>query len=296
MDVLVLGANGLLGSNVVRAARLRGLTVAGTYHSAEPAFDVPLERLDVRDPDRMRSIFETHRPDTVVNCAALTDVDGCESNPEAARAVNSEAPGEMAQLCSEFGSWFVHASTDYVFNGERAASYSETDEPDPLQVYGSSKLAGERAVRDSAADTVVARLSFVYGIHRSTGALTGFPEWVRARLMASEETPLFVDQQVTPSRAGQVAETFLDIVDAGRMGTVHVATRSCVTPYELGDLIRRAIDAPEDLLLKASMNDVDQVADRPAHTCLAVDRVESWLGRPQPTLAEDLLGIKSVFE
>lgn len=295
VDVLVVGANGLVGSNVVDAALARDLQVAGTYHSTAPAFDAPVERLDVRDADRMRSLFETHEPDAVVNCAAATDVDWCEANPEAALAINGAAAGEMARLCGRFGCRFVQLSTDYVFDGTDAP-YTEDDEPEAVQAYGRSKLAGERAVRAAPVETNVVRLSFVYGVHGATGELTGFPAWVRDRLAAGEETPLFVDQRVTPTRAGHAAETILDVLDAGRTGTAHVAARSCVTPHEFGELIRAEVDAPAALLTEGSMNDVDRAAARPANTCLSVDRIERWLDRPQPTLMEDISAIASSLE
>lgn len=295
MQVFVLGANGLLGSNVVRTAQTRGHDVVGTYHTSNPAFDVPLKPADIRDTNRVREILSEYSPDVVVNCAALTDVDGCEADPDGAFAVNAKAPGEIAAICSERDIKFVQVSTDYVFDGLGHEPYSETDETNPIQVYGESKLAGERAVRETTAETYIVRLSFLYGIHQSNNVLTGFPEWVRSRLDQNKPTELFLDQHVTPTRAGQAAETIFELIKRGKSETVHVACRSCVTPYKFGKMVCRRMKAEPELLLASSMADVEREAERPTHTCFDVNCIESLIGRPQPSLEEDISLIENAF-
>ena len=294
MNVLVLGAGGLLGSNVVVAARDRGHAVAGTYHSTRPAFDVPLARLDVRDRNAFRSLLDEHDPEAVVNCAAMTDVDACEANPEEAFAVNGRAPGRLAAICSDREMAFVHVSTDYVFDGTADDPYDESSTPNPVQVYGESKLEGEHAVRDAYEEALLVRLSFVWGQHRSTDDLTGFPAWLRERLAAGESTPLFTDQHVTPSRAGAAATTILDLLETDRSGTFHVASRSCVTPHEFGTALCARLGADETLLETGRQADVDRPASRPRYTCLDVGKAETTLGRSQPTLEADLDAVSSL--
>lgn len=288
MNVLVIGSNGLLGSNVVRDATSREWTAVGTYHSREPNIAIERHELDIRATDRFDGIVRRVRPDAVVNCAAMTDVDGCEHHPERAHEVNGTAPGELATVAAEYDVSFVHVSTDYVFDGTRRLPYDERSAPGPKQTYGESKLAGERAVAKASPSSLVARLSFVYGIHRSSGELAGFPRWVRERLEAGETTPLFTDQYVSPSRAGQAATTILDLLAHDVSGTFNVACRSCVTPYEFGKNIANRTGLPPWLLEAGSMDDVDRPAVRPRHTCLATDRVKRVLERPQPSLDSDL--------
>lgn len=288
MRVLVLGANGLLGSNVVAASLDRSWETVGTFHTEKPTLDATLRRADVRATERFVSLLERVEPDSVVNCAAMTDVDACETAPERARSVNGSAPGELARACDARDVAFAHVSTDYVFDGEAETSYDEFAETNPIQVYGESKLAGERAVREAHRDPLLVRLSFVYGVHRATEALTGFPAWVRDRFDAGERTPLFTDQRITPSRAGQAAETILDLLRRREAGTYHVASRTCTTPYEIGVEIGRRMDVPETLLQEGDRSEVDRPARRPTATCLDVNRVETTLGRPQPTLAADI--------
>lgn len=293
--VLVVGANGLLGSNVVTEAVDRGWTVHATVRSTALSAPVPLSRVDLREPRDVTGLLDEWSPDVVVNCAAMTDVDACERNPERAETVNGEAPGVIASACLDRDVRFVHVSTDYVFDGRARTPYEESADPNPVQAYGESKLAGERAVRASDARSVVARLSFVYGTHGFTRDLAGFPAWVRDRLADSESVPLFEDQHVSPSRAGQAAATLLDLVERRERGTFHVASRSCLTPFVFGELIAERIGAPRALLEAGALTTLDRDATRPRYTCLDVSNLESTLGRPQPTADEDLAAIDGAF-
>ncbi|WP_226010803.1 dTDP-4-dehydrorhamnose reductase [Halomicrobium salinisoli] len=292
MLVLVVGANGLLGSNVVQACKDRDWECCGTYHSTEPEFDVPLTQFDIRNRDAFVELLDTFQPDVVVNCAAMTDVDGCEDDSEAAHAINADAPGAMAEECDRNDVPFVHVSTDYVFDGTSRDPITESATPNPCQVYGESKLAGEQTVRDGADDALVLRLSFVWGIHRSRSSLTGFPAWVRGRLQSGETVPLFTDQWITPTRAGHAAETILSLVDREATGLYHVASRSCVTPHEFGALLADELDHDAALLEEGSIADVDRAATRPRYTCLDVSKLEDELSRSQPTLREDIQAVR----
>lgn len=291
MRLLVIGANGLLGSNVIVAAKKRNWTVSGTFHSTEPTCDVPVTRFDLQNHERFDDVIDEHDPDVVINCAALTDVDECEEDPESAQVINGEAPGTIASHCEARDIDYIQISTDYVFNGKAEEPYSESANPTPIQTYGKSKLAGEQAVQSEMDDVLLARLSFVWGIHQWKNALTGFPAWVRDKILSDDEVPLFADQHITPTRAGQAAETLLDLIEQNATGLFHVACRSCVSPFEFGKLVAQHIDNNTAQLEIASMSDVKQEADRPKYSCLSVEKVEATLERPQPTLQEDIESI-----
>lgn len=295
MHLLVTGSTGLLGSQVIASAPDRGWAVSGTYHDEEPSADIDAHRLDVRRDGRIAPLLERLEPDAVVNCAAMIDVDACERDPAAAHAVNGRAPGDLAAACSARDIGLVHVSTDYVFDGVADAPYEETDEPAPMQVYGESKLAGERAVRAAHDSALVVRLSFLYGLHGDTGELAGFPAWVREQLSGAGETALFTDQRVTPTRSGQAATVILELLDRASSGTYHVACRSCVSPRAFGEAVRERLGSPAGDLVDASMAEVDRPAPRPAYTCLDVSKLEAALGRAQPTLDEDLDAIAAAL-
>ena len=285
MRILVLGANGQVGSRLVAMALDRGHEIAGTSHTSEPALAVPLHQHDVREwpPEAV----DLSSFDAVCNCVAMTDVDACEGDRERAMAVNATAPGEIAAACEDAGTPFMHLSTDYVFDGTALTPYAEGDEPRPVQVYGESKLAGERRVREAHPEALVLRLSFVYGRHGATGDLTGFPAWLRGRLERGERTPLFTDQHVSPSRAESVATTALSLLTMSETGLFHVACRSCVTPFEFGrELADRLGYDTDALLAEGTQADVDRPATRPTYTCLDTTKLQDTLDQPVPTLRE----------
>ncbi|MDZ5810519.1 NAD(P)-dependent oxidoreductase [Halorubrum sp. AD140] len=296
MRLLVVGSNGLLGSNVVHAACDREWEVHGTYHSSQPSFDIPLSQYSLKSFEAFDQLLVKHEPDVVINCAAMTDVDSCEQNPDQALVLNGEAPGELAARCERDNIDFVHVSTDYIFDGDSQNPYDESAEPNPLQEYGKSKMVGEQSVRENHSSALIPRLSFVWGVHRSTEELTGFPSWVHEQLRSGETLPLFTDQWITPSRAGQAAETILDLIADGASGIHHVACRSCVTPYEFGGLLAERAGVTQDRLFEGSTEDLERGAERPSHSCLSVTKVEGVLDRPQPTLSADVDAVWSLVE
>lgn len=292
MRLLVVGANGLLGSNVTDVALDRPDHVVTTYHSSDPGFDRPSYQLDITSSEEVRSVISDVQPDAVINCAAMTDVDGCETAPERAHAVNAEGAGHVAQAAERTNADLIHTSTDYVFDGSTESPYSEDVDPNPCQEYGRSKLEGERLVRETHSEPTIVRLSFVYGRSFPDETLSGFPAWVRSQAIDGAEIPLFTDQHVSPSYARTTARTMLDLLESGHSGTFNVASRSCVTPFEFGSIILDEGGFDDAKIRKGSMNNVDRDARRPRHTCLDVTRIEETLGRPEPALRED---VKDLF-
>lgn len=291
MKVLITGSAGLIGSNVVAAANERGWDVVATYHRTDPSVDVETHQLDIRDADSATSLFVSVDPDAVIHCAAMTDVDDCESDPELAFEVNGTALADLAEAAVGVDSQFIHVSTDYVFNGDSNSPYLESDEPNPIQVYGETKLAGERAVQRIHPNPTIPRLSFVYGINQSNHELKGFPAWLRQKLLSEEQVPLFTDQRITPTRAGYAAEAILELLTSQVTGIVHVASRSCITPYEFGRKIADEIGISTDFLVEGSQEAVDRPAERPSFSCLSSERLAEVLSSPVPTVEEDLQAI-----
>lgn len=157
MKVLILGSNGRLGSALVRCWQKRPDTEVVALTRAE---------VDLSDPEKALAGLASHSfgaGDVVVNCAAATDVDGCERDPESAHRINAEAPGRIALLCAERRARLIHLGTDYVFDGSLERPYTEEDEAKPLSHYGVTKLEGDRAVLAASPDHCVVRVSWVFG-------------------------------------------------------------------------------------------------------------------------------------
>jgi dTDP-4-dehydrorhamnose reductase len=212
--VLVTGAAGQVGREVVLHCERRGDHVLAADHAS----------LDCADRDAVLSCVGAFRPDAVINCAAWTAVDACESDPLKAMRDNGFAVRLIAEACSRFGAHLVHLSTDYVFSGDLDRPYHEWDEPDPKCVYGTSKLAGEREIMAVAPGSTIVRTAWVCGEHG--------PNIVKTVLrLASERDELaFVDDQVgNPTFTVDLAPVVRRLAVDRRPGLHHVTNSGSVS-------------------------------------------------------------------
>jgi dTDP-4-dehydrorhamnose reductase len=194
--ILLLGPTGQVGWELERALAPLGAVIA----LARP-------QLDLRQPDSIRNAIRGNHPEIIVNAAGYTAVDRAESEPELAMQVNGIAPGIMAEEARRIDALLVHYSTDYVFDGARAEPYTEADEPRPLNIYGRTKLAGERAIAAAGSAYLTLRTSWVYGARR--------PNFVLAILKLAREKPelsVVEDQIGSPTWARALAAATVDIL------------------------------------------------------------------------------------
>lgn len=293
MRILLTGGNGQLGWELRRTLAPGGEVLAPGR-----------ERLDLRKPDRLREAVRELSPELVVNAAAVTDVDRAEAEPDEARRVNAEAPGILAAEAGAAGAALVHFSTDYVFSGEKGRAYRESDEPDPVNVYGETKLAGERAVLDADVPALVLRLSWVYGCRREN-FLTTMLRLLRDR----DEVRVVGDQRGSPTWCRTAAEVTARVLAAAlagaagpgraireRGGLYHAAARGSATRYEQAASIQRHAhrfwpDAGYDTcrLRKISSAEYPAEAPRPPATSLSSDRLEDAFGLCLPNWDDDLV-------
>jgi dTDP-4-dehydrorhamnose reductase len=153
LKILITGASGLVGRALVKECSGRGDDVLAYDHKA----------LDIGDPGAVQAIVGEQRPDAVINCAAWTDVDGCESDPDRAQRVNALGPENLARASRQADAVLITISTDYVFDGRKDGFYTQRDQPLPISVYGHSKLEGERRAQLAHARTVIVRSGFIFG-------------------------------------------------------------------------------------------------------------------------------------
>ncbi len=153
MRILIIGAKGLVGSALVEHCLATGDEVLSYDHKG----------LDITDTDAVESVIVSQRPEVVFNCAAWTDVDGCESDPERARQVNSLGPENLGRAAHKANAILITISTDYVFAGEKNGFYTQRDQPRPISIYGHYKLEGERRAQQENARTIVVRSGYIFG-------------------------------------------------------------------------------------------------------------------------------------
>ena len=202
---VVTGAGGLLGR-----------TVAELLASSEDVRALTHAQLDVSDAAAVNAAFREARPDFVVHCAAMTNVDACEREPDRAWSVNADGPGFVAAAAAEAGAEIVAVSTDYVFDGEKGA-YVETDEPHPVQVYGRAKLAGEDRVREANPRHFIVRSAWIFG-PSGHNFLSQLPRLARE----SHELKVLGDQWSSPTYAPDLARAIAGVRGTERYGTYHV--------------------------------------------------------------------------
>jgi dTDP-4-dehydrorhamnose reductase len=278
MKLLVTGAAGMLGLDVLRAGERAGHELVG----------VDLPELDITNPDAVSEAFARIAPDAVLNCAAWTDVDGAETHVELAHAVNADGAGNLARAAAEAAVPLVHVSTDYVFDGVAcvAASgeprpYVESDPTGPRSVYGQTKLAGEEQVLSASPRHVVARSSWLFGVGGANFAAT------MLRLASERDAVQVVTDQVgCPTWTGHLAPALLGLIERELTGLVHLAGTGYVSWNGFTAEIFRQAELPTRVG-DATTADMPRPAPRPAWSALESEREDVL---PLPPWQEGLAG------
>jgi len=259
VKVVVTGAGGQLGFELVRSGAAAGLDVRGLTRAD----------LDVTDESAVRRVLLRERPDVVVHAAAWTAVDACEGDRERAILCNGTATAHVVRAARDVGARVIYVSTDYVFDGTKPAPYIESDVPNPRSVYGLSKLLGERAVHQEL-DTVV-RISWVCGIHGANMVKTIL------RLAGQREVLEFVDDQVGhPTFADDAARMIIRLATQGGAGVWHVTNQGAVSWYEFAREVMQAAGHDPARVRPIATRDLvpQRPAPRPANSVLENRRLQ----------------------
>lgn len=264
---IIAGHEGQLGRALVRAL------AASPGREIVAAVDLP--ELDIADADAVEALVAANPADFVVNAAAFTHVDRCESERDAAHRANAVGPGVLARACARACIRLAHVSTDYVFAGDRETPYSEEDQPAPISVYGRTKREGEEQVLAGAADALIVRTSWVFGEGRNfIGAIL---EQGAARRDGSRSGPLAVvdDQRGCPTYAEDLAAAIVTLLEGGASGLYHVCNAGVATWWDLARLsldLGGQADLPIDRL---RTEDLALAAPRPRWSVLNCNKAEA---------------------
>jgi dTDP-4-dehydrorhamnose reductase len=268
LRVLIAGAEGLVGRALVTQCRLMGDEVLAH----------PRQTLDIVDQALVMQTITDAQPDVVINCAAWTDVDGCESNAELAFQVNALGPENLARACQKIDATFVTISTDYVFDGKKEGFYTQLDEPNPLSVYGVSKLEGEQRARKANPRTIVARTGFVFG-----DGGRNFLSTVVARARRGEHLQAISDARGTPTYAADLAARLRELAVQGNAELFHVVNSGTGASYE--EFVRLALEIAgleQTRVTPVAVESLRRPAQRPANSCLRCLVSESLGLAPMP--------------
>jgi len=225
LKVLIAGGGGLVGRALGAYCRTQG----------DEVFSYDHRQLDISDPAVVAQTIQRDVPEVVINCAAWTDVDGCETNRERAFAANAEGPENLARATFAIGAGLITISTDYVFDGRKDGFYTQRDQPSPESVYGISKLEGERRAQFANARTIVVRTGFIFG---SGG--TNFLSTVLARALRGEPLKAISDSYGTPTYAPDLARRLRELAERDLPGIFHVVNAGAGASY--AEFARAALD------------------------------------------------------
>lgn len=254
MKVLITGADGMLGTDLCRV-----------LSPNEEVIPLTIKDLDLTDADSTLETFKGLGPDMVVNTAAMTDVDGCEDNPDLAFAVNATAARNVAVACEQVKAALVHISTDFVFDGEKESPYVESDPTRPLSVYGKSKLAGEKFVRTYCEHHFIVRTAWLYGI----AGPKNFVEWVIRQASNGAALRVVTDQRGTPTFTVDLCQQIAVLMKSDAYGLYHATGNGECSRHEWATAILENLGLDSVSAGEMTSAELRQKAIRPRYSALA---------------------------
>jgi dTDP-4-dehydrorhamnose reductase len=259
VKILVTGAGGMLGSDVIRAAEFVNHEVVGFTHG----------ELDIADRAALDHVMLHERPEVVVNCGAYTDVDGAEDDLEGAMAVNAEGAGNVAAAASEIGAKLIYPSSDYVFDGAKSEPYVESDDPHPQSIYAQSKLAGEHETAESNPRHFIARSAWLFG---ASGR--NFVETMLTLARDHGEVLVVRDQVGCPTYTAHLADALVRLAGTEAYGIHHLASQGACSWFEFAQEIFRQAGV-ECRVMSCTADEFGRPAPRPSYSVLGTERADA---------------------
>lgn len=288
--ILVTGSNGLLGQKLIdKLARRKAVRLIATSvgHNRNPNQEGYIyEQLDIRDGERMRALFRQYQPTEIINTAALTHVDKCETEKDLCQALNVEAVQTMVDCCQEFGCRMIHVSTDFIFDGT-AGPYKEKDAPNPLSEYGRSKLEGERIVIESGVPYAIARTMLVYGVVADMSR-SNIVLWAKGALERGEQINVVDDQFRSPTLSEDLAEGVILMTMKDKSGVYHISGPETLSIFEMVQHIADFWSLDKSLIHPTDSQTLNQAAKRPPRTGFIILKAQTELGYKPRTFSEGL--------
>ena len=261
--ILLIGHDGQVGYELLRALAPLG-----------PVTSVCYPDIDFAVPDTVRRVVREHRPDWIINAAAYTNVDGCETAKEECFAVNAEAVKNIAEACRSKNIRIIHFSTDYVFDGAGSFPYKEDDDCDPINTYGSSKLAGEQYLQSLAQNYIIIRTAWLYGVNGKN--------FVRTILEKAKTTPKLtvVDDQIgSPTHTKDLAAAVDHLIEKSAQGIFHVTNRGSCSWYQFAVKILQEAGIDDVEVSPIKSDQLVRAAKRPANSVMSMQKFIATTGK-----------------
>ncbi|MBF0273816.1 MAG: dTDP-4-dehydrorhamnose reductase [Nitrospinae bacterium] len=282
MKILVTGGNGMLAQDI--------LAFQNSSEFSQYTFCAAGKKeLDITNEEALRKTIEEIRPEIIINSAAYTKVDDCESNQSLAFAINGDALENLGKICKEKNIKLVHISTDYVFNGNGTSPYKEENPVEPASVYGASKLKGEENIKQSGCDFLIIRTAWLFGKNGSN--------FVKTMLNLAEKFPelkVVNDQQGTPTFTRDLAYGILKLIDGKHSGLYHLTNSGNCTWYDFAQEIFRQFNK-EVKVIPVTSEEFIRPAKRPVFSVLDTTKFTKATNHTMPQWQEALINYKNIL-
>ena len=293
MKVLVTGASGLFGSKLVETAEKKGYEVYSGDIVNQTLHGIPV-RFDISDKKQVDATFDRINPDAVVHCAAMTDVDECETAKDLAWRINVVGTEHIVEAAKRSGAFLIYVSTDFVFDGKKGR-YDEEDTPAPVNYYGLTKLEAERRVQDLAEKYCIVRASVIFGSTPAVGKVN-FALWLLGKLRRKEQVNIVTDQWNSPTLNSNMSEMTLEILELKLEGIIHVSGATRVSRYDFARLLAQTFSLDSNLIKAASAADFSWPANRPRDSSLSVTKARRLLKNKPLKISRALLRLRKEID
>ncbi|MEY4646172.1 MAG: dTDP-4-dehydrorhamnose reductase [Bacteroidota bacterium] len=278
--ILITGSNGLLGQKLVdllsKEENIQLIATAKGENRLPNLEGYVYQSLDITDSQQVNEVFAAFKPQIVIHTAAMTNVDTCESDLEGCESLNVKAVEYLVNACEKQGSFLCHLSTDFIFDGADGP-YDEEATPNPISIYGESKLKAEKIIQASSIRWAIARTVLVFGIVPDMSR-TNIILWVKKSLEEGKQINVVTDQFRTPTLAEDLAMGCWLIAQKEAEGIFNISGEELLTPYEMAIQTAEYFHLPKELIKPADSSTFTQPAKRPPRTGFILDKAKRVLG------------------
>jgi len=279
--ILVTGSAGLIGMQIVRDLLENNFEVYSCYNNTKPELGI-ITHLDLSKKKDIINTINKIEPDTIIHLAAITDVELCESESELAKKINTDATEILAKEAEKNNIFLMYMSTDYVFDG-KIGMKKEEDEPNPINVYGKTKLDGEKILKKINTPNVIVRTSTPFGMHSKK---MSFPFWIKKNIESKKEIKILMDQYTSPSYVPDISKMVIEIINKKITGIIHIAGSSRISRYEFAKMIAKKMNYSKEFFKPIKMKQMDWNAQRPIDSSLDITKSNKIL-KIKPKKLED---------
>jgi dTDP-4-dehydrorhamnose reductase len=293
--ILVTGTNGLLGQKLVYALLARtDVTLIATSRGENRLINkngYTYQSLDISNADEVNAAIEKHAPQTIINTAAMTNVDACETQRDACRAANVTAVKNLVAAAEKMKAHLIHLSTDFIFDGMKGAEYIETDAPNPLSYYALSKAEAEKIVQQAKTKWSIARTIILYGVADNMSR-SNIVLWAKGALENGQKINVVDDQFRSPTLAEDLAQGCLLIADKKAEGIYHLSGAETMSVLNLVYRVADFWNLDKTLITPVKSNTLNQPAKRPPRTGFIITKAQTQLGYMPHTFEQGLAIVK----